>query len=62
MYDNIEENPYKHKKKMEFLEAGFALFSRRYGWTRPVRALTLRAIRLQKRRYISSPEEGAADP
>ena len=25
MYDNIEENPYKHKKKMEFLEAGFAL-------------------------------------
>ena len=27
MYDNIEEKPYKHKKKMEFLEAGFALFS-----------------------------------
>ncbi|MBR3719822.1 MAG: TetR/AcrR family transcriptional regulator [Firmicutes bacterium] len=29
MYDNIEEKPYKHKKKMEFLEAGFALFSER---------------------------------
>ena len=29
MYDNIDEKPYKQKKKMMFMEAGFELFSNR---------------------------------
>lgn len=39
MYKNVDEKEYKHKKKMDFLEAGFQLFS-----SRSIEAVTLQEV------------------
>ena len=38
--------PASSRSPLELAQAGFALFRRRYGWEKPVRALTIRGIRL----------------
>ena len=41
-----EPLPSPSRSPYELAQAGYALFRRRYGWARPVRALTIRGIRL----------------